>query len=215
VLCDRFGGLCAHLLWPFVTLLLGSVSLGHIPAFLHMDSSAVDYVILNIMPMVRGVTVRLINRPTLFINTVIRITVIRISVILANKRCVAVLNLLLVRHLLEFNEALLDEVLVALFDLRWLIVSGVCGVTLFAVAVVACHNMIVLGLLDHDHLVNAPLAGSSNGALVQLMVQSMMMLMMVFLIVMGIMFMVLRLIFLQVEWKSSSQALALPLVCVC
>ena len=82
---------------------------------------------------------------------------------LADEGSVAELDLLIKSNLLVFNEAVLDEVLLALFLLLGLEVGGVCGVTPLGVAVLALNDVIVFGLFDHDDLVDTTFTGSSNG----------------------------------------------------
>merc|ERR1719193_1939538 len=68
--------------------------------------------------------------------------------------------------LLILDEAVLPEVFLAVLLLLRLIVGGVGGVAPPVVGVVALHHIIVLRLLHHLHLVNAPLsigARSSRG----------------------------------------------------
>merc|ERR1712168_1569282 len=89
------------------------------------------------------------------------------SLAIADKRGVARLDLLFGGNLLVFDEAVLDKVLLALFLLLWLKVGSVGGVALLAVAMLAGDDIIVLSLLNHDNLVNAPLARCGNGSNVQ------------------------------------------------
>ena len=77
------------------------------------------------------------------------------------------LNILLNSNLLVFNETRFLEVLLALFLLLGLKVSGVGGVAPLAVAMVALDVLIVLGLLNHHNLVNTPLTSGGNGSNVQ------------------------------------------------
>ena len=70
-------------------------------------------------------------------------------------------------NLLVLDEAALPEVLVTLLLLLGLVVGDVGGVAPLVIAVVALDHIIVLGLLHHLHLVDAPLAvttrpGSGN-----------------------------------------------------
>jgi len=144
------------LLGPLGTLLLSSVALGDILAFLLLDGLALNNIILNIVFMVPGLTLRLIDSLALFW-----------ALAVTNQWSVAKFNLLIRRNLLVVNEAVLDEVLLTLFLLLRLKVSGVSGVALLAVAMLALDNIIIFSLLNHDDLVDTPLSSSSNGSNVQ------------------------------------------------
>merc|ERR1719204_3007309 len=106
--------------------------------------------------MVPGLTLRLIDRLALFW-----------ALAVTNQWSVAKFNLLIRGNLLVVNEAVLDEVLLTLLLLLRLEVSGVSGVALLAVAMLALNDIIILSLFNHDNLVNAPLSSSSNGSNVQ------------------------------------------------
>jgi len=144
------------LLGPLGTLLLSSVALGHILAFLLLDGLALNNIILNIVLVIPGLTLRLID--SLALNWALTIT---------DQWSVAELDGLIRGNLLVVNEAVLDEVLLTLLLLLRLEVSGVSGVALLAVAMLALNDIIIFGLLNHDNLVNAPLSSSSNGSNVQ------------------------------------------------
>jgi len=144
------------LLGPLGTLLLSGVSLGDILALLLLDGLASNNIILNIVLVVPGLALRLVDSLTL--NGALSV---------ADQWGVTELDLLIRSNLLVLNEAALDEVLLALLLLLGLEVSGVGSVTLLAVAMLALNDVIVLGLLDHDDLVDTPLSSSSNGSNVQ------------------------------------------------
>jgi len=146
----------ADLLGPLGTLFLGGVTLGDILALLLLDGLALNNIILNVVLVVPGLTLRLVDSLTL--NWTFSI---------ADQRSVAKLDLLLRGNGLVLNETALPEVLLALLFLLRLEVGGVGGVALLAVAMLALDDIIVLGLSDHDNLVNTPLSGSSNGSNVQ------------------------------------------------
>merc|ERR1719320_978300 len=140
---------------------------------------------------------------------------------------IAELNLLISCNLLVFNEAFLDEVLFAFLFLLWLKVSGVSGVALLTVAVLALNDIVVLGLFNHDDLVNASFSSSSNGSNVKGY------------LIIGtltgstgwqsktrawgfVIFMMIVMVFTMVscscslaEWKDSSQILSTPLLGCC
>ena len=65
---------------------------------------------------------------------------------------------MIVRDLLVLNEARLPEVLLTLLLLLGLVVGDVGGVAPPVIGVVTLDNLVVLSLLDHLHLVDAPLA---------------------------------------------------------
>jgi len=144
------------LLGPLGTLLLSGVSLGDVLTLLFLDGLASHNVILNLVLVVPGLALRLVDGLTF-----------NWSLALADKWGVAELDLLLGSNLLVFDEAALDKVLLALLLLLWLKVSSVGGVALLAVAVLAADDIIVLGLFNHDNLVNASLASGGNGSNVQ------------------------------------------------
>jgi len=156
VLLDIFLLRLTDLLGPLGALLFSSVALGHILAFLLLDGLALNNIILNIVLVVPGLTLRLVDGLTL-----------NWSLALANKWGVTEVDLLLGGNLPVVDEAVLDEVLLALLLLLGLEVGGVGGVALLGVAMLALNNIIVLCLLNHHDLVNTPLTGSGNGSNVQ------------------------------------------------
>jgi len=143
----------AHLLGPLGTLLLSGVPLGNILAFLLLDGLTRNNIILDIVLVVSGLTLRFVDGLTFYW-----------SLAITDKRGVARLDLLFGGNLLVFDEAVFDKVLLALFLLLWLKVSGVGSVTLLTVAVLAFNDVIVLGLLNHDNLVDASFSSSCNGS---------------------------------------------------
>jgi len=156
VLLDTLPLGLTDLLGPLGTLLLGGVSLGDILAFLLLDGLALNDIILNIVLMVPGLALRLVDGLTL--NGALTIT---------DQGGVTELDLLLGGDSLVLDEAVLPEVLLALLLLLGLEVGSVGGVTLLGVGVLALNDIIVLGLLNHDDLVDTPLAGGGNGSNVQ------------------------------------------------
>jgi len=145
---------------PLGTLLLGGVTLGHILALLILDIHAVNNVILDIVGMLAG-DANALGHLLAFIFT--RHNLHSVD---------ALLDGLLNSNLLVLDEAALFEVLVAFFLLLGLKVSGVGGVALLGVAMLALNVVIVLGLLNHDNLVDATLTSSSDGTNVQVNVVS-------------------------------------------
>merc|ERR1719320_1866493 len=156
VLLDTLLLLGTDLLGPLGTLLLGGVTLGDILALLLLDGLTLNNIILNVVLVVLGLTLRLIDGLTL--DWAFTIT---------DQWGVAELNFLIGSSLLVLNEAVLHEVLLTLLFLLRLKVSGVGGVALLAVAMLALDDIIVLSLLNHDNLVNTPLSCSGNGSNVQ------------------------------------------------
>merc|ERR1719210_1316969 len=108
------------------------------------------------MLVVPGLTLRLIDGLTL--NGSLTIT---------NEWGITELDLLFRGNGLVLNKAALPEILLTLLLLLGLKVSSVGGVTLLAVAMLALNDVIILSLLNHNDLVNAPFSSSSNGSNVQ------------------------------------------------
>jgi len=156
VLLDPLPVLLTDLLGPLGTLLLGGVTLGHILALLLLDGLALNDIILDIVFMVPGLTLGLVDSPALYW-----------ALAVTDEGSVAELNLLGFSNLLVIDEAVLDEVLLALLLLLGLEVGGVGGVALLGVAMLALDDIIVLGFLNHHNLVDTPLTGSGNGSNVQ------------------------------------------------
>jgi len=144
------------LLGPLGTLLFSCVALSDILTLFLLDGFTVDNVVLNIMLMVPGLTLGLIDGPTF-----------DWALTIADEWSVAELNLFLRCYLPVVNEAVLDEVFLALLLLLRLKISGVGGVALLGVAVLALNDIIVLSLLNHHHFVNTPFTSSGNGSNVQ------------------------------------------------
>ena len=123
------------------------------------------------------------------------------------------------------NEATLDEVLFTFLLLLGLKVCGVGGVTLLTVTVLALNDVIILSLLHHDDLVNAPLSSCSDGPNVQSYILTsaplasiacghrlgFVTMRMIMIMVMLMSTVVSSLTVLLVEWKCSPQVLALSL----
>ena len=152
VLGDTLGPGSALPPGPLGTFLLGGVSLGHILALLILDILALNNVILNVVLMEPGRA-----------NTLGHFLAV-LSLVTNFKRCGAFFHFLFRGNLLVLNEAVLPKCFITLLCLLWLKVSGVGGVALLAIGVLALNDVIVFGLLNHDNLVNAPLSGSSNGS---------------------------------------------------
>ena len=141
----------ARLLGPLGTLLLSGVTRSDILTLLFLDGLTGDNIILNLVLVVPGLALRLIDG----------LTLLRTST-LADQGGMAETDRLLKGDLLVLNEAALLEVLLALLFLLRLKVGGVGGVAPLGVAMVTLDLLIILGLLNHDDLVNAPLSSSSD-----------------------------------------------------
>merc|ERR1719187_2986656 len=144
------------LLGPLGTLLLGGVTLSDILALLLLDSLALNHVIFDVVLVVPGLALGLVDGPAF--DWALTVT---------DEWSVAELDLLLRCNLPVVDEAVLDEVLLALLLLLGLEGGGVGGVALLGVAVLALDDIVVLCLLNHHHLVDTPLASSGNGSNVQ------------------------------------------------
>jgi len=156
VLLDILRLLGTDLLGPLGALGLSRVTLGDILALLLVFGGTLNNIILDVVLVVAGGTLGLVDSPTFLW-----------ALALADQGSVAELDLLSGGNLPVVDEALLDEVLLALLLLLGLEVSGVGGVALLGVAVLALNDIVVLGLLDHHDLVDTPLAGGGNGSNVQ------------------------------------------------
>lgn len=150
---DALGPAVTDLPGPLGTLLLGGVTLGDILALLLLDGLALNDVIINLVLVVAGLTLGLVDGLTLLG-----------ALTLADQRGVAEPDGLLEGNLLVLDEARLLEVLVTLLLLLGLEVSGVGGVAPLRVAMVALNLLVVLGLLNHDDLVDTTLSSGGNGA---------------------------------------------------
>merc|ERR1719188_2336857 len=160
VLGDTLGVLGTFPPGPLGTLLLSGVTLGHILALLILDIHALHNIILNIVGMLPGGASALGHLLTL------------LTTILVAQRGVALLDGLLNSNLLVLDETVFPEVLRTILLLLGLEVGGVGGVALIGVAMLALNVVVVLGLLNHDNLVNATLTSSSDGTNVQVNVIS-------------------------------------------
>jgi len=135
---------------PLGTLLLGGVSLGHILALLILDILALNNVILNIVLVEPGGAHALGDLLAALTRRLI------------GQRGVTLLDGLLNGDLLVLDETVLPEVLLAVLLLLGLEVSGVGGVAPLGVAMLAGNVVIVLGLLNHDDLVDTTLTSGGN-----------------------------------------------------
>jgi len=143
---------------PLGTLLLGGVSLGHILALLILDILALNNVILNVVLVEPGGAHALGDLLAALTRRLI------------GQRGVTLLDGLLNGDLLVLDETVLPEVLLAVLLLLGLEVSGVGGVAPLGVAMLAGNMVIILGLLNHDDLVDTTLTSSGNVADAQVQV---------------------------------------------
>jgi len=143
---------------PLGTLLLGGVSLGHILALLILDILALNNVILNVVLVEPGGAHALGDLLAALTRRLI------------GQRGVTLLDGLLNGDLLVLDETVLPEVLLAVLLLLGLEVSGVGGVAPLGVAMLAGNMVIILGLLNHDDLVDTTLTSGSNVADAQVQV---------------------------------------------
>merc|ERR1712121_113984 len=156
VLLDGLLVCFTDLLGPLGTLLLGGVTLSNILALLLLDGLALNNVTLNSMLVVPGLTLGLVDSPTFLW-----------ALAGTDERSVAEFYLLSGGNLLVIDEAALHKVLLALLLLLWLKVSGVGGVALLGVAMLAADDIVIFSLSYHHDLVDTPLTSSSDGSDVQ------------------------------------------------
>merc|ERR1719167_1762811 len=146
----------ADLLGPLGALGVGGVAAGVVLTLLLNLGPALDYVVLHIVHLLLGPALRLVLGPA-------DLRALHISVL--HQRGPADSGGLVEGDLLVVDEAVLPEVLLAVLLLLGLVVGGVGGVAPPVVGVVALHHVVVLRLLHHLHLVDAPLsigAGTSS-----------------------------------------------------
>merc|ERR1719210_1697422 len=159
VLLHLLLGHVAHLLGPLGAVGGGGVTRGVVLALLFHNGFTFDNIVLDVMHLLLGPTLGLILGPA---------DLRTLDVAVLHKRGSADLSGFVEGDLLVLDEAALPEVLVTVFLLLGLILGHVGGVTPPIVGMVTLDNLVVLGLLDHLHLVDAPLAivsrpGGSHG----------------------------------------------------
>jgi hypothetical protein len=138
---------------PFATLLLSSVSLSDIFAFLFKFLSTFHYIILDLMFMVPGFAVGFINGFTFFFTFTF-----------ANERSVAEFDGFFFGVFLIFDETRFSEGLFAFFLLLGFEIGGVGGVAFLTIAMFASDDVIIFGLFLHNNFVDASLSSVSNGS---------------------------------------------------
>jgi len=148
VLLHRLLGYAANFSGPLGALGECGVTTGLISTLLILNSLTLYNIILNIMLLLLGPALRLILSSA-------DLRALHITVL--DQRGSAHLHSLVEGNLLILDETVLPEVLLALLLLLGLIVGCVGGVAPPVVRVVALHNFIILSLLHHLDLVNAPL----------------------------------------------------------
>merc|ERR1719507_2528709 len=141
----------AHLPRPLGALGVGGVAGGLVLALLLHLSPALHHVVLHVVDLLLGPALGLVLSPA---------DLGSLDVTVLHQGSPADLHGLVEGDLLVFDETTLPEVLLALLLLLGLVVGDVGGVTPLVVAMVALHHVVVLGLLHHLHLVNAPPAVS-------------------------------------------------------
>merc|ERR1719192_1974189 len=149
VLLDLLLGDAAHLPGPLGALGVGGVAAGLVLALLLHLGPALHHVVLHVVHLLLGPALGLVLGAA-------DLGTLHVAVL--HQRGAAHLDGLVEGDLLVLDEASLPEVLITLLLLLRLVVGDVGGVAPLVVAVVALHHVVVLGLLDHLHLVDAPLA---------------------------------------------------------
>merc|ERR1712212_216698 len=116
-------------------------------------------------------------------------------------------------NLLVFDETAFPEVLLALLFLLGLVVGDIGGVAPLVVGVVTLHNIIVLSLLHHLHLVNTFLASSSYSSEASISIFSLARVTPCYSIIMIIFMMsmmVIMLISISIEGECTNQRFSIP-----
>ena len=152
-------GHIAHLLRPLGAVCGGCVSGCVVLALLLHNGLTLNNIVLDVVDLLLGPALGFVLGPA---------DLRSLDVTVLHKRGPADLSSLVEGNLLVLNETAFPEVLVTVFLLLGLILRDIGGVAPPVIGVVALDNLIVLGLLDHLDLVNAPLAvvsgpGRSNG----------------------------------------------------
>ena len=148
-------GDAAHLPRPLGALGVGGVAGGLVLALLLHLSPALHHVVLHVVHLLLGPALGLVLGAA-------DLGTLHVAVL--HQRGAADLDGLVEGDLLVLDEASLPEVLLAVLLLLGLVVGGVGGVAPPVVRVVALHHIVILSLLHHLHLVNAPLAVSTRAS---------------------------------------------------
>ncbi len=154
ILLDRRLLNAAHLSGPLGALGEGSVTRSLILALLVLNSLTGHNIVLNIMNLLLGPALRLILSPA---------DLRSLDITILDKGGTANLDSLVECNLLILDKAFLPEVLLALLLLLRLVVGDIGCVTPLVIRMVTLNNIIILSLLNHLDLVNAPLAVSPRG----------------------------------------------------
>jgi len=149
VLLHLLLGHIANLLRPLGAVCGGGVSGCVIGTLLLHNGLTLDNIVLDVVDLLLGPALGFVLSPADLGS--LHITVL-------HKRGPADLSGLIEGNLLVLNEAALPEVLVTVLLLLRLVLCDIGGVAPPVIGVVALDNLVVLGLLNHLHLVNAPLA---------------------------------------------------------
>merc|ERR1719150_2451925 len=154
VLLDLLLGHAAHFLGPLGAPGVGGVAAGLVLALLLHHSLALHHVVLHVVHLLLGPALGLVLGAA-------DLGTLHVAVL--HQRGAADLHGLVEGDLLVLDEASLPEVLLAVLLLLGLVVGDVGGVAPLIVAVVALHHVVILDLLHHLHLVDAPLAVRPGG----------------------------------------------------
>merc|ERR1719397_1779639 len=138
----------ADLLGPLGALGVGGVAAGVVLTLLLNLRPALDHIVLHVVHLLLGPALGLVLSPA---------DLGALNVAVLHQRGPAHGGGLVEGDLLVLDETALPKVLLAVLLLLGLVVGGVGGVAPPVVRVVALHNVVVLCLLHHLHLVNAPL----------------------------------------------------------
>merc|ERR1719150_3236429 len=154
VLLDLLLGDAAHLPGPLGAPGVGGVAAGLVLALLLHLGPALHHVVLHVVHLLLGPALGLVLGAA-------DLGTLHVAVL--HQRGAADLDGLVEGNLLVLDEASLPEVLLAVLLLLRLVVGDVGGVAPLVVAVVALHHVVILDLLHHLHLVDAPLAVRPGG----------------------------------------------------
>merc|ERR1719341_383453 len=138
----------ADLLGPLGALGVGGVAAGVVLTLLLHLRPALDHIVLHVVHLLLGPALGLVLSPA-------DLGALHVAVL--HQRGPAHSGCLVEGDLLVLDETALPEVLLAVLLLLGLVVGGVGGVAPPVVGVVALHHVVVLRLLHHLHLVDAPL----------------------------------------------------------
>merc|ERR1719278_928807 len=145
----------AHLPWPLGAFGVGGVARGLVLTLLFDLGGALNHVVLDVVNLLLGPALGFVLGPA---------DLRSLDITILDKGGPADLGSLVEGDLLVLDETALPEVLFAVLLLLGLIVGHIGCVTPPVVGVVALDNIVVLSLLNHLDLVDAPLAVSSRSS---------------------------------------------------